>query len=165
MKLKEAQVKELLIRKKTDVIQGFVAKTGMKFDAPLKLTDDGEVVFDFPEKPKPVETEVLCPQCGKKLMRTQWRLECECGFKVWHTVAKVPLSDEILTELFTTGKTSRKIVGFTSKAGNVFDTCLKYENGEISFDFDNPGITEELPVEELAQPVSTEQVIVAQTEE
>ena len=175
VKLKEAQVKELLIRKKTDVIQGFVAKTGMKFDAPLKLTDDGEVVFDFPEKPKPVETEVLCPQCGKKLMRTQWKLECECGFKVWHTVAKVPLSDEILTELFTTGKTSRKIVGFTSKAGNVFDTCLKYENGEISFDFDNPGITEELPVkerpveerpvEELAQPVSTEQVIVAQTEE
>ena len=82
----------------------------------------------------------------------------------------MPLSDEILTELFTTGKTSRKIVGFTSKAGNVFDTCLKYENGEISFDFDNPGITEELPVEELpveelAQPVSTEQVIVAQTEE
>ena len=58
---------------------GFVAKTGMKFDAPLKLTDDGEVVFDFPEKPKPVETEVLCPQCGKKLMRTQWKLECECG--------------------------------------------------------------------------------------
>ena len=57
----------------------------------------------------------------------------------------------------------------------MFDTCLKYENGEISFDFDNPGITEELPVkelpveerpvEELAQSVSTEQVIVAQTEE
>ena len=139
VKLKEAQVKELLIRKKTDVIQGFVAKTGMKFDAPLKLTDDGEVVFDFPEKPKPVETEVLCPQCGKKLMRTQWRLECECGFKVWHTVAKVPLSDEILTELFTTGKTKKKVRGFTSKAGNVFDTCLKFENDQISFDFDNPG--------------------------
>ena len=34
--LKEAQVKELLLRGKTDVIKGFVAKTGMKFDAPLK---------------------------------------------------------------------------------------------------------------------------------
>ena len=30
--------------------------------------------------------------------------------------------------------------GFTSKAGNVFDSCLKYdaETNTISFDFDNP---------------------------
>ena len=35
------QVKELLLRGKTDVIKGFVAKTGMKFDAPLKLTPEG----------------------------------------------------------------------------------------------------------------------------
>ncbi len=44
-----------------------------------------------------------------------------------------------LTELFTTGKTKKKVTGFTSKAGNVFDTCLKFENDQISFDFDNPG--------------------------
>ena len=25
------------------------------------------------------------------------------------------------------------------KGGNVFDTCLKFENDQISFDFDNPG--------------------------
>ena len=54
-------------------------------------------------------------------------------------MAKVELSEEILTELFTTGKTKKKITGFTSKAGNVFDTCLKFENDQISFDFDNPG--------------------------
>ena len=29
----------------------FVSKTGMKFDAPLKLTEDGDIAFDFPEKP------------------------------------------------------------------------------------------------------------------
>ena len=52
------------------------------------------------------------------------------------------LSEEILTELFTTGKTKRKVTGFTSKAGNVFDTCLKFENDQISFDFDNPGEAE-----------------------
>ena len=67
------------------------------------------------------------------------RDRCECGFNVWHTVAKVELSEEILTELFTTGKTKKKVTGFTSKAGNVFDTCLKFENDQISFDFDNPG--------------------------
>jgi DNA topoisomerase-3 len=52
VKLKEDQVKELLTRGKTSVISGFVAKTGMMFDAPLKLTEDGQVTFDFPEKPQ-----------------------------------------------------------------------------------------------------------------
>lgn len=143
VKLKESQLKELLIRKKTDVIEGFVAKTGMKFDAPLKLTEEGDITFDFPEKPKPVETKVVCPKCGKLLMKTQWRYECECGFKIWHTVAKVELSEETMNELLTTGKTKKKIIGFTSKAGNVFDTCLKFENDQISFDFDNPGEPDE----------------------
>ena len=93
VKLKEAQVKELLIRGKTDVISGFVAKTGMKFDAPLKLTEDGQITFDFPEKPKPVESNVPCPKCHAMMLKGQWQYECSCGFKVWHTVAKVPLSE------------------------------------------------------------------------
>ena len=92
-----------------------------------------------PKKPKPIETNVLCPKCGRPLKKTQWKYECECGFNVWHTVAKVELSEKILTELFTTGKTKKKVTRFTSKAGNVFDTCLKFENDQISFDFDNPG--------------------------
>lgn len=85
--------------------------------------------------------------------KTQWKYECECGFNVWHTVAKVELSEEILTELFTTGKTKKKVTGFTSKAGNVFDTCLKFENDQISFDFDNPGEEE---VQSTADDVSDE---------
>lgn len=137
--LKEAQVKELLLRKKTDVIKGFVAKTGIKFDAPLKLTPEGQVAFDFPEKPKPVETTVKCPKCEKLLMKSQWYYECECGFKVSHTVAKVALTEDIMRELLETGKTKDKVTGFVSKAGNAFDTCLKFEDDRIQFDFDNPG--------------------------
>ena len=139
VKLKESHVKQLLTVGKTDVIEGFVAKTGMKFDAPLKLTEDGQVTFDFPEKPKPVESNVECPKCQKKMLRGQWQYECECGFKLWHTVAKVELPEEVIIEVLSTGKTKKKVVGFTSKAGNVFDTCLKYEDDTIKFDFDNPG--------------------------
>lgn len=139
VKLKEAHVKQLLTIGKTDVIEGFVARTGMKFDAPLKLTEDGQVTFDFPEKPKPVDSRVPCPKCQKLMKKGQWQYECECGFKLWHTVAKVELSEETIIELLTTGKTKKKITGFTSKAGNVFDTCLKYEDDTIKFDFDNPG--------------------------
>ena len=139
VKLKEAQVKELLTNGKTGVIEGFIAKTGMKFDAPLKLTKEGQITFDFPEKPKPVETTVKCPRCGELLKKSQWYYECDCGFKVGHTVAKVPLSEAIIKELLETGKTKEKVTGFNSKAGNVFDSCLKYEDERISFDFDNPG--------------------------
>ena len=139
VKLKEAQVKELLTNGKTGVIEGFIAKTGMKFDAPLKLTKEGQITFDFPEKPKPVETTVKCPKCGELLKKSQWYYECDCGFRLGHTVAKVPLSEEIIKELLEIGKTKEKVTGFTSKAGNVFDSCLKYEDERISFDFDNPG--------------------------
>ena len=73
-----------------------------------------------------------------------------------------------MQELLTTGKTKNKVIGFTSKAGNVFDACLKYENEQISFDFDNPGETskkqeerpfyeelEEMPIQlEAAEPQS-----------
>ena len=39
---------------------------------------------------------------------------------------------------FTTGKHQKKVIGSPPKAGNGFDTCLKFENDQISFDFDNP---------------------------
>lgn len=158
VKLKEAQVKELLTNGKTGVIEGFIAKTGMKFDAPLKLTKEGQITFDFPEKPKPVETTVKCPRCGEFLKKSQWYYECDCGFRLGHTVAKVPLSEEIIKELLETGKTKEKVTGFTSKAGNVFDACLKYEDERISFDFDNPG-SESLPKQESEEQseVQTEQ--------
>ena len=154
VKLKEAQVKELLLRGKTEVIKGFIAKTGMMFDAPLKLTPEGQVTFDFPEKPKPVDTTLKCPKCGHFMKKSQWYYECECGFKVAHTVAKVELEEAIMQELFETGKTKKKITGFTSKAGNVFDTCLKFEDDRISFDFDNPG---ENVVLENAKPAESAQ--------
>ncbi len=142
VKLNDSQVKQLLTIKKTDVIQGFLSKSGTKFEAPLKLTEEGQIVFDFPERPKPTETNLMCPRCKeKKLFKSQWYYECnfQCGFRIGHTVAQVPISEEIMQELFTTGKTKNKVVGFVSKAGNQFDTCLKYEDERIQFDFDNPG--------------------------
>ena len=30
----------------------------------------GDIAFDFPEKPKPIETSVLCPKCGRPLKKT-----------------------------------------------------------------------------------------------
>lgn len=137
VKLKESQLKELLTKGKTGVIEGFVAKTGMKFDAPLKLNEEGDIVFDFPEKPKPVDSQVPCPKCGQFMKKAQWNYECACGFKVGHTVARVPLTEEVVTELLTTGKTREKVLGFTSRTGSLFDAHLKFEEDKIQFDFEN----------------------------
>ena len=141
--LKEAQVKQLLTEKHTDPIEGFVAKTGMMFTAPLKLTEEGQITFDFPEKPAPVPSHLVCPKCGKTMMKDQWAYTCECGFKLRHTVAQVELPEEVLQELLETGKTKAKVTGFVARSGATFETCLKYENDKIEFDFENPGITPE----------------------
>ncbi|MBQ3164124.1 MAG: topoisomerase C-terminal repeat-containing protein [Lachnospiraceae bacterium] len=155
VKLNDSQVKQLLTIKKTDVIKGFLSKSGTKFEAPLKLTAEGQIVFDFPEREKPVETNLMCPRCKeRKLMKSQWYYECnfQCGFRIGHTVAQVPISEEIMQELFDTGKTKNKVVGFVSKAGNQFDTCLKFEDERIQFDFDNPGETSAAEATQNAQP-------------
>lgn len=139
VKLKENQLLELLTLKKTAPIEGFVAKTGIKFAAGLKLTDEGEIKFDFPEKPKPVDSEIECPSCHQKMKRGQWQYECECGTKFWHTIGKQELSEQVVAEILANGKSSKKIVGFCSKAGNIFDACLKWENGQIGYDFESEG--------------------------
>ena len=140
--LNDAEVTALLTDKKTPVLKDFTGKTGKPFDAALKLNEDNQIVFDFPEREPPVETNLACPRCkAHKLKKSQWYLECECGFRIRHTVAQIALSEETLQELFTTGKTKNKVSGFISKAGKPFDACLKYEKEVIQFDFDNAGET------------------------
>ncbi len=136
--LNDTEVTALLTDKKTSVLKGFTGKTGKPFDAALKLNEDNQVVFDFAEREPPTETNLACPRCkAHKLKKGQWYLECACGFRVRHTVAQIPLSDEIMQELFTNGKTKNKITGFLSKTGKPFDAFLIYEKEEIRFDFDN----------------------------
>ena len=157
VKLKEASVKELLQNGKTSPIQGFIAKTGMMFEAALKLDGEKKVVFDFPEKEEPKETTVKCPKCGQLMKRDKWRYLCECGYSQFHTVAGIALTDEQMTQIFTEGRTKEPIRGFTSKAGNVFDAFLvlkQDENGKdnISFDFNGVGEkTEEQPEQKMQE--------------
>ena len=162
VKLKEASVKELLQNGKTSPIQGFIAKTGMMFEAALKLDGEKKVVFDFPEKEEPKETTVKCPKCGQLMKRDKWRYLCECGYSQFHTVAGIALTDEQMTQIFTEGRTKEPIRGFTSKTGNVFDAFLvlkQDENGKdnISFDFNGVGEKTEEQPEQKMQETAKEQ--------
>lgn len=138
IKISDTLVKQLLNNKKTDIIEGFLSKSGNKFNAALKLTDSGQVIFDFPDRPEPIDTNLACPRCNAhKLKKSQWYYECECGFKITHTIAQLSLTEQIMRELFTDGKTKDKLTGFISKTGNPFDAYLKYIDEKIQFDFDN----------------------------
>ena len=59
----------------------------------------------FRRSQSPSRQHFACPKCGKMLKKSQWYYECECGFKVSHTVAKVALTEEVMRELSETGKT------------------------------------------------------------
>ncbi len=138
IKISDTLVKQLLNNKKTDIIEGFLSKSGNKFNAALKLTDSGQVIFDFPDRPEPIDTNLACPRCkAHKLKKSQWFYECDCGFKIGHTIAQFSLTEDIMQELFTDGKTKDKLTGFISKTGNPFDAYLKYADEKIQFDFDN----------------------------
>lgn len=135
LKLKESQVRQLLLTGKTDVISGFTSKAGKKFDAPLKLTEDGRIQFDFPERPEPEETEWKCPKCGQMLQKSQWNYQCDCGFRMRRSIAGLELLPETVSELLEQKRTAQKVTGFTSKNGNPFDAYLKLTEEGIQFEF------------------------------
>ncbi len=138
VKISDTIVKQLLNQKRTDIIEGFLSKSGSKFNAVLKLVENGQVIFDFPDRPEPIDTNLACPRCNAhRLKKSQWYYECVCGFRIGHTIAQLPLTEEIMQELFTDGKTKDKLTGFISKTGNPFDAYLKYIDEKIQFDFDN----------------------------
>ncbi len=147
LKLKEAQVKELLKNGITSTISGFKSKSGNKFDAKLTLSrnDEGRVTglkFVF-ENDDEVLENCKCPKCGRNMIKGHLGYRCEnykkqeegCSFFVGR-IAGLLLTKEDFTKLVNE-KATDKISGFTSKKGNLFDAKLKLdENFNVIFDFD-----------------------------
>ena len=134
--LSEKQLKQLLTEGKTDVIEKFVAKTGMMFSAALKIAEDGRVAFDFGEG-ESVATELNCPKCHEKLQKNLKNYFCSCKFRLPAVVAGKELNEEVIGQLLKHKRTAEKIEGFTAKSGNLFDAYLKLnEEDKIQFDFE-----------------------------
>ncbi|MBR3769239.1 MAG: topoisomerase C-terminal repeat-containing protein [Lachnospiraceae bacterium] len=135
--LTEKQVKQLLTEGKTEVIDKFVAKTGMIFSAALKLTDENRVAFDFGEG-ETVVTELICPACGAKLNKNLKQYFCGCGLRFFKSIAGHEIKDETMDVLLKKKRTPEKIQGFTSKSGNLFDAYLELnEENKIVFSFED----------------------------
>lgn len=143
-KLSEAIVKKLLTEKQTDTIEGFQSKSGKKFAAALGLEEaldangrpTKKITYVFPDRPKPVESNLICPKCLKKLMKNEWNYSCECGYKIRFTIAQRVLSEEEIAEMMKNGR-SAALDGFISKTGSTFQAVLRLEeDGNIVFDFE-----------------------------
>lgn len=146
--LTEAQVKELLTNGRTSTIYGFKSKAGKKFDARIALSKDEEgkvtgLKFDFEELEEKKVKDVKCPVCGGEIVVTPYGYRCinndrenpeSCKFTVGK-IAGVSLSEKLLKQLLTEGKTDT-IDKFVAKTGMMFSASLKIaEGGKIVFDF------------------------------
>ena len=134
--ISDAHAKQLLTKKKTDLIRGFTSKTGKKFDAHLLLKEDLSLGFAFPSG------EIgKCPLCGKAVISYPKTYSCEdskngCTFVIWKTVSGLTIPEAQAKKLLTKGKTDL-LTGFTSKAGKKFDAylVLKGEQKQVEFEF------------------------------
>lgn len=80
----------------------------------------------------------VCPCCSGSLNDKSKLLECDCGFKLWKTIASKTLTDKQIHVLIENGHTD-EIKGFTSKSGNSFNAKLKIDrkNKQVKFEFTN----------------------------
>ena len=96
----------------------------------------------LPHRPNQYFTEhktEICPCCSSGCLKDKNKLlECDCGFKLWKTIAGKTLTDKQIHVLIENGHTD-EIKGFVSKSGKSFNAKLKIdrENKQVKFEFTN----------------------------
>lgn len=81
------------------------------------------------------QTDFKCPRCGKNLNGSLNKLECECGFTFWKTVAGKRLDDETIKTLLE-GKKTPLLKGFKGRSGKSFNAYLMpAADGKVTFEF------------------------------
>lgn len=78
----------------------FKKKDGSSFQAKLQMTKDG-ISFDF-------SSGVSCPFCGKDVKLNKYGCFCDCGLKLFRSIAGKTLTDKDFELLLKKRKTSIK---------------------------------------------------------
>jgi len=154
-RLEQNEVHSLLKDKRIGPLDDFVAKTGRKFSAMLKLEDDFKVtfVFDKPDQEESNEKELLtdapevanCPVCNAVIKQTELSYICvshkrvsegNCNFRITRKLLDKEIPLDEFQKLVTERKTSL-IKGFVSRrTKRPFDANLILkDNGSIGFEF------------------------------
>ena len=140
--LSENQIKNLLEKKNTGLIEGFISKAGKPFSAELHLNDNNEVIFHFPDNKgdngggNSQETDMKCPVCGNSLRKFNFGFACPKRDFIVGRVASRMIEEKELRELLKNGRVG-PLDGFTSKSGNKFSASLILtDKGQITFSYD-----------------------------
>ena len=121
----------LLYQGTTIYVEGLKGKSGKKFGAGLKLTDEGkiELVFDTDK----IDTLARC-KCGGVIAEADKSYYCKsCKAVVWKEISGKKISKKIALKLFKGEKV--KVKGFKSKAGKEFEAILYLEDGKPKMEF------------------------------
>jgi DNA topoisomerase III len=141
----QARAKELIEKGKV-LAKGLTSKKGSKYDAYIKLKDDGQHVgfeMEFPEKETASSNSLgNCPLCGKPVIENSKAYGCSgwrdgCKFAVWKQQQGKAISAKMVAELLENGKSS-SVSGFKSWSakdhkfnGKAFKGHLELENGAV----------------------------------
>ena len=127
--LDDYEILALLSTGKTPDINDFISKDGKHFSARLELNGDTKKAeLKFIEGAKE-ESSYKCPCCEtRKLVKSGYKLTCECGFSAWTIASKKPITKKNLNLLFTKGET--ELIKLKSKDGKPFEA-------KIAIDYDN----------------------------
>lgn len=113
----------------------FTSKEGKSFKARIKIDEEAAKVKMLFIDEDAVETDFICPKCGKKLKKGKYNYQCECGFSVSQKISSHELTDGEVKGLLAGG--TDLIEDFVSKAGKPFKAKLKLkEDDSIEFIFD-----------------------------
>lgn len=104
-----------------------------------KIKSSADVTYSVPQQEK---IECICPICKKgKVFEGKKAFGCSeykngCNFTIWKTIAGKNISKSVVEKLVTTGKTS-VLKGFKNKEGKTFDAALQFQDGKVTFLFNN----------------------------
>jgi hypothetical protein len=140
------EVLELLQTGRTKLIQGFVStKTGKAFSAPLHITPDFKVEYDFSDKvpvdaagnPIAKKLNRTCPVCGKAMLVLGRSYACEAGdFSIPIELSGRTMSPEEADYLLTHRITPKCGGFFSAKKNKAFIAGYKLdENNKVELFF------------------------------
>jgi DNA topoisomerase-3 len=146
------EAEALLISRTLGPLDGFRSKMGRPFSASIKLTDDNEVKFDFPEPEGDDEAPDFsgqtplgaCPKCRSNVYESAQAYVCEkavgpdktCDFRSGRTILQRPIEREQMAKLLANGKSD--LLQFVSaRTRRPFSAFLvRQPDGKIGFEFE-----------------------------
>ncbi len=151
--LDTGEAETLLSERRVGPLDGFRSRLGRPFSASIKLSDDNEVSFDFPERDGG-DDEVVdfsgqealgpCPKCGNPVFEATQSYVCEkavgpgrtCDFRSGRVILQRPVERAQMQKLLATGKTDllQFVSARTRRGFSAF--LVRQPDGKIGFEFE-----------------------------